>query len=69
MNNKFGTNATNNTKAIIVALQVGDETQFISIGNDNVRYAKEHGLTYTVSYPNFPAADVITLDVSELTFE
>ena len=61
--------STGNTKAIIVALQVGNNTQFISIGNDNVRYAKEHGLTYTVSYPNFPVADVITLDVSELTFE
>ena len=58
-----------NTKIAVVAFFVGDDLQIITIGDKNVEYAKAHtnGLI-TVGYPNFPNADVITLDVNNVTF-
>ena len=58
-----------NTKIAVVAFFVGDDLQIITIGDKNVEYAKAHtnGLI-TVRYPNFPDADVITLDVNSVTF-
>ena len=58
-----------NTKIAVIAFFVGDELQIITIGDKNVEYAKAHtnGLI-TVGYPNFPNADVITLDVNNVTF-
>ena len=58
-----------NTKIAVIAFFVGDELQIITIGDKNVEYAKTNtnGLI-TVSYPNFPNADVITLDVNNVTF-
>ena len=58
-----------NTKIAVIAFFVGDELQIITIGDENVEYAKAHtnGLI-TVGYPNFPNADVITLDVNNVTF-
>ena len=58
-----------NTKIAVIAFFVGDELQIITIGDKNVEYAKTNtnGLI-TVRYPNFPGANVITLDVNGVTF-
>ena len=60
---------TNNTAGVVIAVKVGTEIQFISIGNANAAYAKANpGATYTVVLPNAPGTFAFDLDISGVNF-
>ena len=68
MNQKFP-GVTNNSAGVVIAVKVGTEIQFISIGNANAAYAKANpGATYTVVLPNAPDTFAFDLDISGVNF-